>query len=312
MRVQAGGAGLKQGAVPNGWGPLVVKAGQQCPQITAPIVASQIEQESSWINGQVSGDIPGVQHGGAAGLAQFMPSTWAEYGGGGDPMDPAAAIAAQGRYDCALVQQMQGALASGAVKGDLLTLALASYNAGPDAVLKYGGVPPFSETQQYVIDIPKRAADKYAAPTSVTPPVAGTGTFGARVVAAAERWINTDYSWGGGDFQGPTSGIGTSTVGFDCSGLVLNAVYAASGGALKLPHLADDQARMGTAVSLDALQPGDAVAFSSNGGSTFHHIGIYVGGGQIVNAPQTGDVVRVMPISNWTNRGQYTVARRYG
>lgn len=308
-----GSAGLRPGVIPNGWQPLVEAAGRQCPEITAPIIGAQIEQESSWVNGQTSATVAGMHRGGAMGLAQFMPATWAEYGAGGNPMIPADAIAAQGRYDCALAAEMKALVAAGKAKGDLVTLTLAAYNAGPNRVSEYGGVPPFLETQNYVKDIPKRAAEKYATAEPIGGAATTAGDFGTRVVAAAQQWSGLPYSWGGGTLTGPGegSGRGAGVVGFDCSGLVRAAVYLASGKALELPRTADQQARTGTPVALDQLRPGDAVAFSSNGGASFHHIGIYVGNGQIINAPETGDVVRVIPISNWINRGQYTVARRY-
>ncbi len=87
------------------------------------------------------------------------------------------------------------------------------------------------------------------------------------------------YVWGG---DGPVT--------FDCSGLVKWAFEQA--GLPGLPHSAEEQARMGRSVSQSQLEPGDLVALYS----PISHIGIYVGDGLYVNAPQSGDVVKVVPV----------------
>lgn len=76
---------------------------------------------------------------------------------------------------------------------------------------------------------------------------------------------------------------------FDCSGLMQYA-WAAAG--VNLPHNAAAQYGYGTHVSLDALQPGDLVFYYSPIG----HVGLYIGNGQIVHAPTSGDVVRVVSV----------------
>lgn len=102
---------------------------------------------------------------------------------------------------------------------------------------------------------------------------------GAAAVADARKYLGVPYLWGG-----------TTANGFDCSGLV-QKVYADLG--VNLPRVAADQARAGTAVpSLAQARPGDLVAF----GSPVDHIGIYVGNGQMIAAPRTGDVVKVQPV----------------
>jgi cell wall-associated NlpC family hydrolase len=87
---------------------------------------------------------------------------------------------------------------------------------------------------------------------------------------------------------------------FDCSGLV-EYVYGLAG--MSLPHSAAAQSHMGTAVSRDELEPGDLVFF----GSPAYHVGIYVGNGDMVDAPSSGQVVKVQPLFSG-----YSGARRLG
>ncbi|MFA1545094.1 C40 family peptidase [Actinomadura chokoriensis] len=138
-------------------------------------------------------------------------------------------------------------------------------------------------------------------------------TFGERVVAWALCWRGTPYSWGGGTYSGPSYGIccspggysGTKTLGFDCSGLTLYAVYQASHGKIALGHYTGSQVddRRGTVVQTNALKPGDLLFFGS---PTPHHVAIYYGDNQMVEAPQTGDVVKISPLRS------PSAARRFG
>ena len=102
------------------------------------------------------------------------------------------------------------------------------------------------------------------------------------------QYLGVPYVW-----------AGSSPSGFDCSGLVAYA-YAQIG--VSLPHNAAAQYGYGTPVPYYDLQPGDLVFFSGLG-----HVGIYIGGGQFIHAPHTGDVVK---ISNLSDHGGYVGARR--
>ncbi len=108
------------------------------------------------------------------------------------------------------------------------------------------------------------------------------------VVGIAMQYLGVPYVWGG-------SGPG----GFDCSGLV-SYVYAQVG--VSLPHHAASIYNYGTPVAYSDLQPGDLVFFSGLG-----HMGIYIGGGQFIHAPHTGDVVK---ISSVAEHGSYVGAKR--
>ena len=100
------------------------------------------------------------------------------------------------------------------------------------------------------------------------------------VVGIAMRYLGVPYVWGG-----------STPRGFDCSGLV-SYVFAQIG--VSLPHSSYSQFGMGTAVSISQLQPGDLVFFT--GAS---HVGIYIGGGQFIHAPHTGDVVKISSLSGY-------------
>jgi cell wall-associated NlpC family hydrolase len=137
--------------------------------------------------------------------------------------------------------------------------------------------------------------------TAAPPPKATAG-----VVGAAQKWLGTPYSWGGGGPSGPSKGFGrgASTVGFDCSSL-LQYAYAQQG--KTIPRVTYDQWKTGKAVPNEALQPGDAVFFRP-GQRGPEHVGIYVGEGKFVEAPKTGDVVK---ISDLAGRSDYMGARRW-
>ena len=124
-------------------------------------------------------------------------------------------------------------------------------------------------------------------------------------------WVGgAPYVWGGGGPQGPSAGA-TPGVGFDCSGLVLYALYRASAGRILLPHLADAQARLGRPVELAGLRAGDVIAFADPGMGTFHHIGIYLGDGRMVHAPDFGQRVEVTLLSGPYWSGQRWRAERF-
>jgi cell wall-associated NlpC family hydrolase len=124
--------------------------------------------------------------------------------------------------------------------------------------------------------------------------------------------LGTPYLWGGtGEDCAP--GAAPGTCGFDCSGLVMEA-YRRVG--VMLPHNARLQyllgVQQGVTVASDGpdlyarLQPGDLVFFSNIPGSTdgIHHVGLYAGDGQMVDAPHTGAAVRVESIRTvyWQNQ----------
>jgi len=99
----------------------------------------------------------------------------------------------------------------------------------------------------------------------------------SEVVNIAKRYLGTPYVWGG-----------STPAGFDCSGFT-SYVFRQVG--VNLPRVSRNQINAGQRVSRADIRPGDLVFF----GSPIHHVGIYVGGGQMIHSPRTGDVVRFSP-----------------
>jgi len=113
-------------------------------------------------------------------------------------------------------------------------------------------------------------------------------------IAAARSQFGVAYSWGGGGSNGPSYGIAPDTRvwGFDCSGLTQYA-YAQAG--IQIGGTSRDQwyRFRGQTVAQDDLQAGDLV-FWGNGSSytSIYHVALYIGGGKVIQAPQSGDVVK--------------------
>ncbi len=144
---------------------------------------------------------------------------------------------------------------------------------------------------------PASGAESVAADTSsstaltpVAPPA--DASKGAQVVAIAMQYLGIKYVWG----------AASPSVGFDCSGLTM---YVFNQVGVSLPHYAAAQYGMGVPVSKDQLQPGDLVFFRGLG-----HMGMYIGGGNMIHAPRTGDVVKISPLSDPYYVANWVGARR--
>ena len=112
------------------------------------------------------------------------------------------------------------------------------------------------------------------------------------VIKRAQSQIGVPYSWGGGNAAGPSRGIdgGANTVGFDCSGLVL---YAFAGAGIKLPHYSGSQYNMGRKIPSAQMRRGDVIFWGPNGSQ---HVAIFLGNGQMIEAPYTGSFVKISPV----------------
>jgi peptidoglycan DL-endopeptidase CwlO len=109
------------------------------------------------------------------------------------------------------------------------------------------------------------------------------GTQASQVISLAMQHLGTPYVWGGS----------SPSTGFDCSGLI-SYVYAQIG--ISLPHHAASIYSYGTPVAYEDLQPGDLVFFSG-----LSHMGMYIGGGQFIHAPHTGDVVKISYLAGYSS-----------
>ena len=237
---------------------LYQEAATTCPGLPWTLLAAIGTVESA--NG--TSTLPGVKSGqnpaGAMGPMQFEPATFAEYDqpvppGGANPPSP---------YDPtdAVYAAARMFCANGAANGANLTAAVYAYN----------------HSQSYVAEV-LALASSYSQTQAQT---VAAGTAGGIAVDWALAQVGTPYIWGGE----------TPGVGFDCSGLV-QAAYKVAG--ITLPRVAQDQydatAKLGPG---DPLQPGDLMFFGQST-SDVTHVGIYIGGGQMVDAPHTGADVRV-------------------
>ncbi|MFF0294123.1 NlpC/P60 family protein [Kitasatospora sp. NPDC004614] len=272
---QAGELALSGGTVPAQYRAQIQKWGALCPEISAPMLAAQLYQESGF-------DPLAKSPAKAYGMAQFLEGTWATYGtdgnGDGKPdiWNPDDAIASAATYDCALARDVAK------VPGDKQANMLAAYNAGPYAVIKNNGVPPYKETQGYVKSI-QSLAKSFTAPPKAGAQIA-LSKEAAGAIYYAQSKLGIDYMWGG---TGQTWEDGR----FDCSGLT-QAAFKSVG--IELPRVANDQWYSGPHPSRDQLRPGDLVFFANDleDPRTIHHVGLYVGGGYMIDAPHTGAKVR--------------------
>ncbi|MFI7011630.1 NlpC/P60 family protein [Streptomyces sp. NPDC050145] len=274
--VGKGAVGLAKGSVPTAYQPLVQKWGNLCPAINPALLAAQLYQESGF-NPKAKSPAK------AYGIAQFILGTWAAHGVDGDGdgdkdiWDPNDAIPSAASYDCKLASYVKD------VPGDATKNMLASYNAGAYAVIKYKGVPPYRETQNYVKTI-TTLQKSFARPVGRVDP----SRQAAAAISYAQKKLGTPYLWGGN---------GTADQGgrFDCSGLT-KAAYETVG--VRLPRVANDQYNAGAHPKRDELLPGDLVFFSDDLGNSraIRHVGIYVGGGYMIDAPRPGAVIRFDPV----------------
>ncbi|WP_407343546.1 C40 family peptidase [Pengzhenrongella phosphoraccumulans] len=196
--------------------------------------------------------------------------------------------------------------------------AAAAFYGGPSSPTPNSGLLDVAGWQQLPLTVAAQAVQRSAFPNAyarwqsaattwlaaIAPgdaPAAGgcAPASGSAAVAleAGARWVGTPYAWGGGDLNGPSRGTGSGagTVGFDCSGLTR---YAWAHAGITLPRTSREQwfAPGMRIASMSQLQPGDLVFFATDitDPATIFHVGLAAGGDSMLEAPQTGDVVKIV------------------
>ena len=139
-----------------------------------------------------------------------------------------------------------------------------------------------------------------ANPESASPTAGDRSAKIETVISRAMSQVGVPYAWGGGNANGPTKGIRDggvadahgdyNKVGFDCSGLTL---YAYAGIGINLPHYTGYQYQRGTHYPASQMERGDLIFYGPNGHG---HVAIYLGNGQMIEAPQSGSHVRVTAV----------------
>jgi cell wall-associated NlpC family hydrolase len=244
-----------------GWMKAAVAA--VCPGLPWTVLAGIAKVESNFGRSKLPGVSSGSNPMGAEGPMQFEPATYAAYGmvapGGADPASP---------YDPA------DAIYSAA--------RLLCADGGGNPAHLYAAIFDYNHSDAYVSLVLAYANEYSQMASGGTSDERGLGSV---IVADAETYLGTPYVWGG---ESPRSG-------FDCSGLV-QWVYAEAG--ISLPRVAQDQYDAGPHLPAGAtLYPGDLVFFGP-GPSGVEHVGIYVGNGEMIDAPYTGAVVRFDRVSS--------------
>ena len=247
--------------------PVYQTAADSCPGLPWSVLAAIGKVETDHGRSTAPGVTSGANFAGAAGPMQIgiggkAGNTWAAYavdadGGGADVYNPVDAIFTAASYLCA----------NGANKGADVAGAVFAYNHADWYVTKVLAI-----------------ASTYAASQGL-PAGAPAEEVAAAAVQFAYSELGKPYRWGA-----------TGELGFyDCSGLMLRAYQK---GGLTLPRTSRQQWYAGPRVwNVTDMQPGDLVFYAYNTAdpATIHHVGIYIGAGNMIDAPYTGANVRITP-----------------
>ncbi|MDA8196408.1 MAG: NlpC/P60 family protein [Actinomycetota bacterium] len=197
---------------------------------------------------------------------------------------PLTAITSEMNSFSTIGQQLSQQIASQAPSfASLLSEATGTLSQGATSTVA-PAASPASSTPSYSPLISANSTNQTSLPP-FAPTTANQSSNGANIVADAASYIGVPYQWGGTSAQ----------TGFDCSGLV-QKVFADQG--YTLPRTAAEQQAIGTPVSsLAQAQPGDLVFY----GSPASHVGIYIGNGKMIDAPEAGATVRVDQVGTPTS-----------
>ncbi|TCN57957.1 cell wall-associated NlpC family hydrolase [Rhodococcus sp. SMB37] len=179
-------------------------------------------------------------------------------------------------------------------------------NDEDDDVREWTNPDPADETGP---STPRESSPRSSPRTTQRPTLTGTAAV-ETVIDRGLSQIGVPYAWGGGDENGPTRGIRDggvadsygdyNKVGFDCSGLM---IYAFAGIGVSLPHYTGYQYTAGTQVPASEMKRGDMIFYGPNASQ---HVGLYLGDGTMLEAPQSGAHVKISPV-RWDGMTPYVV-----
>lgn len=243
--------------IPAAYLALYEAAAATCPSLPWPVLAGIGKVESDHGRSALPGVRSGANFAGAEGPMQFEPATFAQYAVDGDHDGQLSPYEpADAIYTAAAMLCANGA-SSGTATG--IRQAVFAYN----------------HSQTYVATVLAWAA-RYAVPAATRP--------AATAITFALRQLGKPYQWGA---TGPDA--------YDCSGLVF-AAYAAAG--IRIARTTFGWRLDGPQVPLSQLQPGDLLFSAGSDGTPASpgHVVMYLGGGQVIQAPQAGEDVQIDPL----------------
>lgn len=252
-----GPSGLALADIPPSYLVLYLDAAPTCPGLPWGVLAGIGKLESDHGRSDARGVHWGANAAGAEGPMQFEPVTFADYAVDADPSAPVSVYdPADAIYTAAAMLCANGA-SSGTTAG--ISQAVFTYNHSRD----------------YVTDVLTWAA-RYTTPAP--------SDAAAVAIAFAVDQLGKPYQWGA---DGPDA--------YDCSGLVY-AAYAAAG--IRIGRTTFQWRQDGPQVSLSQIQPGDLLFSAGSDGTPVDpgHVVMYLGAGQIIQAPQTGQDVQIDPL----------------
>ncbi len=245
---------------------ILYRAAAACPGLPWSVLAAIGKVESDHGRSTLPGVRSGTNSAGAAGPMQFLFPTFNAVvrhfpppPGGTTPPSP---------YD-----------AHDAIYAAAAYLCVSGAHGGNDIP---GAIKTYNHADWYVAEVLTQA-QAYVSAVGLGAETA-PGAAALEAINYAEGQLGLPYEWGG---DGPTVG----DTGFDCSGLT-KAAYAAAG--ITLPRVAQAQYDAGPHVPAgQPLEPGDLVFYGTP--TDIHHVGLYIGGGQMIDAPRPGKPVRIEP-----------------
>ncbi len=243
--------------IPAGYLAWYMSAAQTCSGLPWSVLAGIGQVESDHGRAHLPGVRSGSNSARAQGPMQLLPATFAQYAVNADPGQPLTPYEpADAIYTTARMLCANGARGG---SGAGIEQAIFAYN----------------HAAWYVSDV-LAWATRYAAPS--------TNRAAATAIAFAEAQLGKPYCWGG---QGPTC--------FDCSGLVFTA-YAAAG--IHIARTTYQWQQDGPQIALSQIQPGDLLFSAGSDGTPANpgHVVMYLGHGQVIQAPQTGEDIQIDPI----------------